>query len=101
MKIKKIWRDMKWEMLFSIELRTGHSMDEIGKILAKITIVYPDKKEKTVKMAYGSFLYDEIEKQIPETEVLEGCYDEKDVRIEENASISEDRIIRLKFQETE
>ncbi len=77
------------------------NLDEIGKILAKITIVYPDKKEKTVKMAYGSFLYDEIEKQIPETEVLEGCYDEKDVRIEENASISEDRIIHLKFQETE
>ena len=36
MKIKKIWRDMKWETLFSIELRTGHSMDEIGKILHEL-----------------------------------------------------------------
>ena len=77
------------------------NLDEIGKILAKITIVYPDKTEKTVKMAYGSFLYDEIEKYVPEGSVLEGCYDEKEQRIIENASISEDRIIHLKFQETE
>ena len=54
-----------------------------------------------VKMAYGSFLYEEIEKYVPEGSVLEGCYDDKEQRIIENASIHQDETIHLILQKAE
>ena len=79
----------------------NEDLEEIGKILAKITIVYPDGEEKRVKMAYGSFLYEEIGKYVPEGSVLEGCYDDKEQRIIENASIHQDETIHLILQKAE
>ena len=76
----------------------NENIDDIGRILVRITIRSDIEEEKTIKMRTSSFLFAELEVKEAEGYVFEGWFDEEGRPLEDNATAKEDRIIYARYR---
>lgn len=76
----------------------NENIDDIGKILVRITIRSDVQEEKTVKVEVSSFLFAELEPEEAEGYVFEGWFDEEGNELPENATADTDMIIYARYR---
>jgi len=76
----------------------NENIDDIGRILVRVTIRSDVQEEKTVKVEVSSFLFAELEPEEAEGYVFEGWYDEEGNDLSENATADNDMIIFARYR---